>query len=194
MAVSLTEQRDLLQNLENKSLEQTDFILAQHFNRTSFLAVKTYESKKIQKDESVRVELTFSREEMQILQKAQELLSNQTGGSLKSTILELAKKSLKTSSRTHAATIVNIDSTLFSPTSSSKKPTRYIPRELKRTIFNRDQHCQFKDHKTNKICGSKYFLEIDHVVPQHQNGGNELENLRLLCASHNKYRYQKSLP
>ncbi len=30
--VSLIEQRNLLQNLENKSLEQTDLILAQHFN------------------------------------------------------------------------------------------------------------------------------------------------------------------
>ncbi len=32
VAVSLAEQRNLLQNLENKSLEQADLILAQHFN------------------------------------------------------------------------------------------------------------------------------------------------------------------
>ncbi len=229
MAVSLTEQRDIIQNLENKNLEQTDLILAQHFNRTSFLAVKTYETKRIQKDESVRIELTFSKEEMKLLQEVQAQLSNQTGGSLKTMILELAKKSLKISlsksigssskkcgqktQKSTATMAVNvpplsssIDSTLFSPTPNAKKSTatictatmavnsRYVSTETKRTIFARDQHCQFKDRNTNKICGSKYFLEIDHVIPKHQNGGNTLENLRLLCASHNKYRYQKSLP
>ncbi len=219
--VSLTEQRNLLQSLENKSLEQTDLILSKHFN----VAVKNYETKRIQKDESMRIELTFSKEEMELLKKAQELLSNQTGGGLKATILELAKKSLKTASKTSAvssrdsdpadreicesnkntngtATVAvkvpplsnAIDSTFFSLTPNKMKPTRYIPREIKRSIFKRDQHCQFKDSNTNKICGSRYFLEVDHIIPKHQKGDNNLENLRLHCANHNKYRYQQNLP
>ncbi len=207
--VSLNEQRDLIKNLENKSLEQTDLILAQHFN----LAVKTYESKKIQKDESVRIELTFSKEEMLILQRAQELMSNQTGGGLKATILQLAQKSLKTSVKqlhqkcakiscseeqkpqrrtTPAATVAVKRSSLRSHINPTLA-TRYIPAEIKRIIFKRDQHCQFKDRNNNKICGSKYFLEVDHIIPKCKNGSNELENLRLHCANHNKYRYQKSL-
>ncbi len=229
VVVSLTEQRNLLQNLENKSLEQTDLILAQHFN----LAVTTHETKRIQKDESVRIELTFSKEEMELLQEVQALMSNQTGGSLKATVLELAKKYLKTlptKSTTSSRRTCAVDGecsnrnkkiqsqqmremnqtrdnrqnlqkntktdakVAVSSSLVDAKTSRYIPVELKRTIFKRDQHCQFKDLKTNKICGSKYFLEIDHIMPKHQNGGNELKNLRMLCANHNKYRYLKSLP
>ncbi len=189
LAVSLTEQRVLLQDLENKSLEQTDLILAKHFN----LDVKTHETKQIQKDESVRIELTFSKAEMAILQKAQELLSNQTGGSLKATILKLAKKSLKAKQNMRSDATISATLAVNLPLANAKS-ARYVPAAVKRSIFTRDKHCQFTDRNTNKICGSKYFLEIDHVVPKHQNGSNELENLRLLCASHNKYRYQKALP
>ncbi len=206
MAVSLTEQRDLLQNLENKSLDETDLILSKHFN----LAVTTHEKMRTQKDESVRIELTFSKEEMKLLEEAQALLSNQTGGSLKATILELAKKSLKTTSKKNdngqkPPKCMKTD--VASSCTTKQKPqrrttlnataavkSRYIPRAIKRNIFKRDQQCQFKDSNNNKICGSKYFLEVDHIIPKHQNGGNELENLRLLCANHNKYRYRKSLP
>jgi 5-methylcytosine-specific restriction endonuclease McrA len=55
--------------------------------------------------------------------------------------------------------------------------------------LNRNEGCQFKDSKTGKICGSKYFLQADHIKPRFAGGGNEPTNLRPLCSSHNQYRY-----
>ncbi|MBL7670145.1 MAG: HNH endonuclease, partial [Bdellovibrionaceae bacterium] len=39
------------------------------------------------------------------------------------------------------------------------------------------------------ICGSKHFLQVDHVHPRFAGGGNEPFNLRPMCSSHNKFRY-----
>jgi hypothetical protein len=38
---------------------------------------------------------------------------------------------------------------------------------------------------SGKRCGSRYFLEIDHIQAVALDGGNEPDNLRLLCRSHN---------
>ena len=58
---------------------------------------------------------------------------------------------------------------------------RYIPAKLKREVWNRDQGCC-----TYPGCGSKYFLEYDHIQPVSLNGKSTLENLRLLCWVHNQ--------
>ncbi|MFN0062199.1 MAG: HNH endonuclease, partial [Myxococcaceae bacterium] len=36
------------------------------------------------------------------------------------------------------------------------------------------------------VCGEKRFLQIDHVVPKARGGDGETDNLRLLCARHNR--------
>lgn len=91
MAVEVATQKAVLKKLENKTSEQTDLILAQEFQ----MKVKTIEKKVIQKDESVRLELTLTKEEMELLNKARELLSNKTGGSLKNTLIEMAERTIK---------------------------------------------------------------------------------------------------
>ena len=58
---------------------------------------------------------------------------------------------------------------------------RYIPEEIKREVWIRDQGCC-----TYSGCGSQYFLEIDHIQPVSLNGKSTLENLRLLCRAHNQ--------
>jgi hypothetical protein len=61
-----------------------------------------------------------------------------------------------------------------------------IPAKTKRFVRIRDNGiCQYKDPVTGKLCGSRYFLEIDHIQAVALGGGNEPDNLRLLCRSHN---------
>jgi 5-methylcytosine-specific restriction endonuclease McrA len=65
---------------------------------------------------------------------------------------------------------------------------RYIPAELKRQVWKRDQaRCQFKS-PNGKICESRFALEIDHIHPITWNGQTELSNLQLLYRTHNRFK------
>ncbi len=67
--------------------------------------------------------------------------------------------------------------------------SRYIPSEVRREILMRDQHaCQFRETSTGKICGSRYQVEVDHIQPWALGGKHHIENLRCLCAQHNRDR------
>lgn len=205
-------QKSVLKKLENKNAAQTDLILAQAFD----VKIQTHASKKIQKDESVRLELTFSKEEMELLDQARALLSNKVGGELKSSIVEMAKRIIKDSTpkeksikavnhdaRTISAATVavnsnpKIKSTILDANRDvpilGPMTLKTVTPRLKRVILKRDQFCQFKDPKTGRMCGSRFFLEVDHIQPRFLKGPNTQENLRLLCKSHNLFRYEKGV-
>ena len=72
---------------------------------------------------------------------------------------------------------------------SQRKQSRYIPVQIKRLVWTRDQgQCSYICPETKKKCGSKHFLQIDHIHPYSLGGSSKLSNLRLLCAGHNQYR------
>ena len=240
VAVSLALQKIVLENLENKNSVQSDLVLAKEFQ----IEIKTEEKKKTQRDESVRVELTFSKEEMKLLEEARALLSHKTGGNLKDTLIEMAKKTIhahqpkvktkgsagvlgvkvdveaktqqasakeirtaatastaatSTATATAATASTAATSTAATTTTTStataavKSPPRWPTLKLKREILRRHQGCQFKDPNTGKLCGSRFFLEVDHIRPRFVGGSNESENLRALCKNHNLFRYREGI-
>jgi hypothetical protein len=65
-----------------------------------------------------------------------------------------------------------------------------IPNSVKKIVFARDQYCQFKNSMTQKVCGSRYCLQIDHIKCREFGGSNDPSNLRLLCANHHRYRHK----
>jgi 5-methylcytosine-specific restriction endonuclease McrA len=53
-------------------------------------------------------------------------------------------------------------------------------------VFQKAHHCcEYTDPRTKQRCGSKFYLEIDHIRPVALGGDNGLSNLRLLCRTHN---------
>ena len=57
--------------------------------------------------------------------------------------------------------------------------------------------CSYVDRHTGRRCGSRFFLEIDHIVPVARGGGAEPANLRLRCSAHHRFRHgrrQRSAP
>lgn len=79
------------------------------------------------------------------------------------------------------------------PSKTPAPESRYIPNKLRRHIWQRDQGiCQFKDHLTQKICGSKRFIQIDHVQPWALGGTHIEGNLQLLCRAHNSLRAERT--
>ena len=69
---------------------------------------------------------------------------------------------------------------------------RSIPAAVKREVWRRDQGCcTYVDRHTGRRCGSRFFLEMDHIVPVAVGGGAEPGNLALRCAAHHRYRHSR---
>ena len=55
---------------------------------------------------------------------------------------------------------------------------RITPKEIRKMINSKNASCAY--------CGSKKNLEIDHIKPVSKGGGNNIENLQILCRKCNK--------
>ncbi len=70
---------------------------------------------------------------------------------------------------------------------SQPKAKRYIEREIKRQVWQRDRgQCTFIYPARDRQCCSKHKLEFDHILPFAMGGDNSAENLRLRCRAHNQ--------
>ena len=67
------------------------------------------------------------------------------------------------------------------PLSSSQPNRSKISHRKKKEVFSRDAHRCVR-------CGSDQNLTIDHKIPRTAGGGNELENLQLLCLRCNQQK------
>jgi hypothetical protein len=64
---------------------------------------------------------------------------------------------------------------------------RYIPAEVKRTVWERDQgQCTFVS-KTGRRCSARTRLEFDHIEPVARGGEATVTGTRLRCRAHNQY-------
>ena len=67
------------------------------------------------------------------------------------------------------------------------KETRTIPAQVRRAVWRRDRgQC--------RKCGSRAFIQIDHIVPWSLGGSSDLQNLQLLCGVHNRQKGSSSSP
>jgi hypothetical protein len=91
----------------------------------------------------------------------------------------------------------------LNPTAKSELPEdggiqhirEHIPAASKRSVWIRCKgRCCYRDPVTGRICDSTTFLDFDHVIPLSQGGSNEVSNLRLACASHNRRRQNWERP
>jgi hypothetical protein len=73
----------------------------------------------------------------------------------------------------------------YSEQTSSR--SRFIPIEVKREVFQRDQgRCQYVDPLTGRKCLSTHAPQYGHIIPFAMNGPNTAENLQVQCAIHNR--------
>lgn len=71
---------------------------------------------------------------------------------------------------------------------------RYIPAQTRRDLESRIKSCGYRDPVSKRVCGSKYALEIDHIVPVSGGGRSNPENLQWLCDAHNRHKGASLLP
>jgi 5-methylcytosine-specific restriction endonuclease McrA len=71
------------------------------------------------------------------------------------------------------------------------KPSRHIPAAVRDKVFARDKgRCAYVGANSAR-CNSTWNLQIDHVTPFARGGEHSIENLRLLCAGHNRHEAKR---
>lgn len=168
--VSKETKVDLVEAIKNKSIYETQVLVAKALN----VEIKTASKITPQADESVRLELSLTKDQWEKLNSMRELLSHSVPNGSWSALLEYLSDRViqqKTGGKSHM----------------KSAPSLHL---LKKQVLQRDRCCQFKN-KEGKICGSRWNLQTDHIQPQWAGGKDTLENLRALCGNHNRHVYRK---
>jgi hypothetical protein len=179
----------ILERIQNKSSYETKKVLAVEFNQP----IQVHEVVKPQRDDSVRLELTLTAEQMNELSEAKDLLSHiLPDGSLAEVIVYLAKahnKKIKgkdcqkQEAPGQKMTEKTMGTTPSFTTQRKRSPIKTT--ERRRLLVKADYRCEYVNRETNKRCQSTYQLQIDHEIPIARGGTNAPENLRVLCRTHN---------
>lgn len=169
-----------------------------HVARQLDLELKAQERLHYQKNESVVLEVTLSKKQMDALRRAKEILSHIHHDANWSDIIAFVtneylrrkdftiQKATKKITRSFNGTIPNLQSG-----NGRVKSRVAIPVRTKRQIAQRDRSCQYVDPNSGELCNSTYQLQFDHIKPVHDGGTNEAENLQLLCAIHNRLKFER---
>ena len=73
--------------------------------------------------------------------------------------------------------------------------SRYIPAPVRREVWRRDGGCcSYVDPHSGRRCGSRFLLELDHIVPFALGGSAEPGNLRVRCTAHHRLRHREYGP
>ncbi|OYZ22160.1 MAG: hypothetical protein B7Y39_08205 [Bdellovibrio sp. 28-41-41] len=198
--VSKEIKEQMVADLCEKTVAQSEILVSCALN----IPIKELAKTKHQKDESIRLEVTFSKTQWEKLTKARDLLSHLIPDGSWDHIFEYMseqviqkkdKTSIKTLKPSKAKKVDATASVLdgnndqdYKPM-SARKTRAHIPLSIQRQVLNRDKCCQYHSKITHQKCGSSWKLTIDHIKPLWADGSNELENLRVLCAAHNNKVY-----
>ncbi|MBC7384810.1 MAG: HNH endonuclease [Cryobacterium sp.] len=69
----------------------------------------------------------------------------------------------------------------------SPKRSRYIPSNVRRMTHARAKGvCEYVHPSSGKRCGSRFGLQMEHVIPFAKGGENTAENLQAYCPAHNR--------
>ncbi|HEX6790887.1 MAG TPA: HNH endonuclease signature motif containing protein, partial [Candidatus Krumholzibacteria bacterium] len=77
------------------------------------------------------------------------------------------------------------------PAASQSDNPRQVPAHVRDQVFTRDKgRCTFTSRGGHR-CDSKHMLQLDHIVPVARGGKSTVDNLRLLCAYHNRLEAER---
>lgn len=200
--LSTEEKRELLLQIENTTQKQTEQILA----TTLDLPFISLQKETLHKDQSVTLTITFTSEQMQILEQAQNMISHIVVDKNWAAILtHLAQREVARRTNARKATqkkpleqkaLKDFDRELFTAVAAvkpplphnKKKPRPAIPATIRKSLLHINAECCHRDSKGNQ-CKNKKFLQIDHIHSWSHGGSHEAQNLQVLCATHNKLKY-----
>lgn len=190
-SVSLEDKRELIHAIQSQDLLTSEQTIAQMLD----LPVKEKEIKLFQQDESVRIELTLSKQQYALLEEVKALMSHVNPNPTVSDLFEyLAKRWIKQKTGAVGSVTENKNQKTVTAKMAVEKNRaaasnkRYIPSAIRKQILQRSTGCQWKTE--GKQCGSRFQPQIDHIQPIWAGGESTPENLQLLCAHHNRMKYR----
>jgi len=180
-------QREILDAIRGQTIKNTQIIL----NERLEIEVKERPKVRVQRDGSVRVELTFSKEQWAEIENAKDVVSHSVPNGDLTEVLDycvrftvskkdLARKNLSDDAQALPLMEVNLRQSLG------------VSRPARRFVFQRDKSCR-KRHSDGSFCDSRYQLQVDHIISLWKGGSNNVENLQLLCGVHNRLKYEQEI-
>lgn len=198
--ITARDKQDFIAKLENKNYLESQKMVANFLD----LPIVHNETKKAQADASIRMELTLSPELFSKINLAQELLSHSLPDKSLVAYLEYvtAKVIQQKSAKANKAQMVNANiqcignkNDHLNPEKSTAtvavKSTVKISLSVRKQILNPKASCQYQDPQTQKKCGSRWHLQVDHKQSQWSGGSHQIANLQVLCANHNQLKYRQ---
>jgi hypothetical protein len=177
-SVSLEERRDVIANLENLSTKEADKVLAEKFPNSKMLPEKI---KPVAKNKNL-IQFYVDDETLKEIEEQKAKFSHQMPSGKMGDLVKILIRIANRQPTPRASGRVTL-----------KKHSRYIPAEVKREMEKSRHHgCSHVDAKSGEACGSKHFLQMDHIEEHSRGGSNDLENLRWLCGFHNRHRFETS--
>ncbi|WP_413587377.1 HNH endonuclease [Bdellovibrio sp. HCB274] len=183
--VTSEQKLEVINSLLKKNHGQTQQQVAAFFDLPSLQSSKQF----VQADESVRIELTLTKEVHTKIQRAQELLSHSLPDrDLGQFLGFLAEKVIaqKTGMKLKPPSNKAKSTATVAAENGAKQPAMIVKR-----IRKQQGCCQYVDKKTGHRCKSVWKLQIDHKQSQWAGGDNSQENLQILCAAHNRMKYDR---
>jgi len=166
--IAREEKESLLSQIEGKTFEQTQKILAEEFPESSV----TKESLRARNATESKLTIVLEEECVRALKRARELLAH-----------VLPEPSYACVIGRVLIDFVNKSDPLNS--SSENRKTLLLKRARGR--------CQFVSPTAKRRCTARTYLEIDHIIPRALGGTDDLENLRILCREHNQHEADRIL-
>lgn len=158
--VSVTEKREVVSRIVDKSSADTELVLAEIFPNSP-----PKESLRRNSTENSTLTVVLDAETRALLENLKVQLSHVDP---EAPWGEVIKYALRKVTR---------------PVAAAAARGEKSQAQIRRDILARG--CEFQDPSTRRVCGSRFRLEIDHVVPRAKGGPDTEDNLRCLCRNHN---------
>jgi len=179
--VTAERKAQLVAEIENKSGLETERILATAFPE-SVPAVQPDRRIVLDADNS-RHSMTLSKQATLDLDRAKEVLSHKFPFATDSEIVAYALQFFLN----HADPLRK-----KSASAAEGKPPSKV--SIRRSTYKKSNgRCTYEDPVTGVVCGSRHQVQIDHIIPKALGGTDDPENLRCLCAKHNRMMAEQTL-
>lgn len=185
-AVAKEKKREILAKIEGCSTRKIEKVLA---GESTVPQAHIREIVKEVGSDFVEVRCALDQDTLAAIERLKEVWSHEMPGA---TVADIIKKMAKVCAekfdpqvKAERAVRQREARKAVAPAPESRR-SRYIPAAVRQEVRLRDRGaCTFMDN-VGRQCGSRQFLQFDHVAPFGKGGENSAENLRLRCFAHNQ--------